>query len=50
MHFAGDSVTLMDTLVGILMVYAGHGVCGIGQRNLEGRTLLEFCLFVIGVL
>ena len=43
-------LTLMDMLVGILMdsmafysilFYGGYGV---GQRNLDGRMLLEFCL------
>ena len=35
----------MDMLVGILMFFDGvYGRYGVGQRNLEGRMLLEFCL------
>ena len=38
-------VTLMDMLVGILMFLIGlYGGYGVGQRNLEGRMLLEYCL------
>ena len=38
-------VTLMDILVGLLMVYNGvYGGYGVGQRNSEGRMLLECCL------
>ena len=36
-------MTLMDRYVGITMDFRVF-MEGIGQRNLEGRMLLEFCL------
>ena len=49
MHFAGDLVICMGDINGhigkhIDEVNGVHGGLGVGQTNLAGRLLLEYCL------
>ena len=49
MHSADDLVICLGDFNGhfgrhIDVFDEVHGECGVGQRNLEGRMLLEFCL------
>ena len=49
MHSAGDLVMCLGSINGHVGRHIGgfdgvHGWYGIGQRNLEERMLLEFCM------
>ena len=49
MHSAGDLVMCLDKINGHVGRHIDgfdgvHGGYGLGQRNLEGRMFLEFCL------
>ena len=49
MHYAGDLVMCLGDINGHVGRHADgldrvHGGYCVGQRNLEGRMLLEFCL------
>ena len=49
MHSAGDLVMCLGDINGCIGRHIDgsdrvHGGYGVGQKNLEGRMLLEFCL------